>query len=156
MLGRPEWPASYDGTAGSAAALKALTSSLIGRFCTAAEDGTRAVHGEGPLTRYSADLVVPAPARAECALLKAVTARYVMQRPGVRATQEVERTIVGELVGLLAARAPEVLEPAYAAAWRTAGDDRSRLRAVVDQVASLTDTAAAALHAQALENVLPG
>ncbi len=156
MLDDPAWPRSYDGTACSAAALKALTSTLIGRFCTAAEDATRQVHGEGPLTLHDADLVVPAQARAECALLKAVTARYVMQRPGVRAAQELEREIIAELVGLLADRAPDALEPAYAAAWRAAGDDRGRLRAVVDQVASLTDTAAAAMHARALGNVLRG
>jgi dGTPase len=149
MLGRPEWPASYDGTAGSAAALKALTSTLIGRFCTAAEDATRQAHDQGPLTRYAAELVVPPLVRAECALLKAVTARYVMQRPGVEAVQRREREVVAELVGLLAQRAPEALEPAHAAAWRAAADDRGRLRAVVDQVASLTDTAAAALHARA-------
>jgi dGTPase len=153
MLARPEWPAAYDGTAASAAALKSLTSSLIGRFCTLAEDATREAHGDGALTRYLADLVVPAQARAECALLKAVTARYVMQRPGVHAAQELEREIVSELVGLLAERAPAALEPAHAAAWRAAADDRGRLRAVVDQVASLTDTAAAALHARALGNV---
>ncbi len=155
MLARPEWPSAYDGTAGSAAALKSLTSSLIGRFCTAAEDATRVVHGDGALTRYAADLVVPDEERAQCALLKAVTARYVMQRAGVHAAQELEREIVGELVGLLAERAPEALEPAHAAAWRAAPDDRGRLRAVVDQVASLTDTAAAALHARALGKVLP-
>jgi dGTPase len=156
LLARPEWPASYDGSAGAAAALKSLTSSLIGRFCTEAEEATREVHGDGPLTRYGADLVVPPLDRAVCALLKAVTARYVMQRPGVHAAQELEREIVGELVGLLAERAPQALEPAHAAAWRAAADDAGRLRAVVDQVASLTDTAAAALHARALGNVLPG
>jgi len=154
MLARPEWPASYDGTGADSAALKSLTSSLIGRFCTEAEDATRQVHGPAPLSRYAAELVVPPQARAECALLKAVTARYVMNRPGVHAAQELEREIVGELVGLLADRAPEALEPAHAAAWRAAADDRGRLRAVVDQVASLTDTAAAALHARALGNVL--
>jgi dGTPase len=156
MLARPEWPAAYDGTAGTAAALKSLTSSLIGRFCTEAEDATRERHGDGPLTRYAADLVVPSLARAECALLKAVTARYVMQRPGVQAVQEREREVVGELVTLLAEAAPTALEPAHAAAWRAAADDRGRLRAVVDQVASLTDIAAAALHARALGTAPPG
>ncbi len=155
MLDEPVWPRSYDGTAGSAVALKDLTSTLIGRFCTTVEDATRAVHGDGPLTRYDADLVVPAETRAECALLKAVTARYVMQRPGVQAAQRREREVVGELVGLLAEQAPEALEPAHAAAWRAAADDRGRLRAVVDQVASLTDGAAAALHAQAGGNAVP-
>ncbi len=62
--------------------------------------------------------------RAECALLKAVTARYVMQRPGVHAAQEREREVVAELVGLLADQAPDALEPAHAAAWRAAADDR--------------------------------
>jgi dGTPase len=147
MLDDPWWPQEYDGTAASAAALKHLTSTLIGRFCRAAEDATRAVHGDGPLTRYAADLVVPALARAECALLKAVTARYVMQRPGVRAVQDREREVVAELVGLLAERAPDALEPSYAQAWRAAGDDAARLRVVVDQVAGLTDAAAGGLHA---------
>ena len=156
MLERPEWPASYDGLPRSAAALKELTSTLIGRFCREAEEATRAAHGDGPLTRYAADLVVPARDRAECALLKAVTARYVMQRPGVQAAQERERTVVLELVELLADAAPAALEPAHAAAWAAAPDDRARLRAVVDQVASLTDVAAAALHAQAQARRAPG
>ncbi len=156
MLDRPEWPASHDGTAAASASLKSLTSSLIGRFCTSAEDATREVHGPGELTRYVADLVVPAQTRAECALLKAVTARYVMQRPGVHGAQEREREIVGELVGLLAARGAQALEAAHAAAWREAPDDRGRLRAVVDQVASLTDAAAVALHSRALGKTPPG
>jgi dGTPase len=155
MVDDPVWPRHHDGTATSAAALKDLTSTLIGRFCVAAEDATRAVHGDGPLTRYAADLVVPATVRAECALLKAVTARYVMQRPGVQAAQAREREVIGELVQVLADRAPEALEPAHAQSWREAGDDGARLRAVIDQVASLTDTAAAALHSRALGNHLP-
>ena len=150
LVERPEWPADHDGTPAASAQLKHLTSTLIGRFCAAAEDATRASHGDGPLTRYAADLVVPDQVRAECALLKAVTARYVMQRPGVHGVQTREREVVGELVALLADRAPEALEPAHAQAWREAADDRGRLRAVVDQVASLTDTAAAALHARAV------
>lgn len=148
LLGRPWWPRDYDGSAGAQAQLKQATSSLIGRFCRAAQDHTRAEHGDGRLSRYAADLVVPAQTRAECAVLKAVTARYVMDRPGVRATQERERQVVAELVDLLAERAPDPLEPAYAEAWRVAGDDAARLRVVVDQVAGLTDAAAAALHAR--------
>ncbi|MCU1674047.1 MAG: deoxyguanosinetriphosphate triphosphohydrolase, partial [Frankiales bacterium] len=146
LVGEPWWPRGYDGTAAAQVALKAATSTLIGRFCRAAEEATRAAFGAG-LTRYDADLVVPAQVRLECAALKAVTARYVMDRPGVRAVQEREREVVGELVGLLADR-PEVLEPVHAEAWRVAVGDAARLRAVVDQVAGLTDAAAAGLHAQ--------
>ena len=150
MLSAPWWPRAHDGSAAAAAQLKHLTSTLIGRFCTAAEDATRERHGSAPLSRYGADLVVPEKVRRECALLKAVTARYVMTRAGVAPAQERERQVVSELVTVLAERAPESLEPAYAEAWRDAGDDRARLRTVVDQVASLTDRAAAALHSRHL------
>ena len=147
MLDEPVWPRKLDGAAASQAALKALTSTLIGRFCTAAERATREGHGPAPLSRYAADLVVPEQVRQECALLKAVTARYVMARAGVRAAQEREREVVTELVLALLDRAPSALEPAFAEAWRAAADDAGRLRVVVDQVASLTDLAAAGLHA---------
>ena len=147
LLEQPWWPAGYDGSAGAQVALKSATSALIGRFCRAAETSTRDAHGGGLLSRYDADLSVPASVRAECAVLKAVTARYVMDREGVRLAQERERQVVSELVALLSNQAPGPLEPIYATAWRDAADDRARLRAVVDQVAGLTDVAAAALHA---------
>jgi dGTPase len=148
LLGLTEWPSSYAGTTRDQAALKATTSALIGRFCRAALLATRAAHGDGPLRRYAADLVVPRRTRAECALLKAVAARYVMGRPGVGTVQDRERELLSELVAALLDRGPELLEPARAADWRAAGGDQGRLRAVVDQVASLTDTAAVALHAR--------
>ena len=148
LIGETWWPRSYDGTAGAQVALKHATTTLIGRFCRAAEAATRERYGTDPLSRYAADLVVPPQARLECAALKAVTARYVMDRPGVRQVQERERQVVGELVHKLADRAPEPLEPVYADAWRAAPDDAARLRAVVDQVAGLTDAAAAGLHAR--------
>ena len=145
----PVWPAAFDGTAAAQARLKSTTSTLIGRFCEAAQVATQQRHGTAPLRRYDADLLVPRRTRAECALLKAVAARWVMARAGVVAAQEREREVVAELVLRLADRAPDALEPSYAEAWRAAADDRARLRVVVDQVASLTDAAAVALHAQA-------
>jgi dGTPase len=150
LLALPLWPADFDGTAGSLAALKALTSGFIGRFCRAAVTATREQHGPGPVGRYDADLVVPASTRAECALLKAVAARYVMTRPGVVAAQEREREVVADLVRLLADRAPDSLDPARAQDWSAAPDDAARLRVVVDQVAGLTDAAAVALRERLL------
>ncbi len=147
LVEEPDWPRSYDGGEADAARLKNLTSSLIGRFCLAAELATRAAYGDGPLRRYAADLVVPAKERAECAVLKAVTARYVMARPGVLATQERERALVVELVEALADR-PDALDRPAAAAWHAASDDAGRLRAVVDAVASLTDAGAVGLHSR--------
>src|SRR4051794_16609793 len=117
LVQQPWWPTSYDGTAGAQVALKEATSALIGRFCRAAEDATREQYGDAPLTGYDAGLVVPGEVRLECAALKAVTACYVMDRPGLRAVQERERAVVASLGTLLAERA-ELLEPAPPRAGR--------------------------------------
>ena len=144
LLALPYWPDSFDGGLRSLAALKQLTSELIGRFCSAAERATRAAHGGRRLTRYAADIVVPRAVRLECALLKGVTARYVMTREGVAAVQSRQREMIFELVDRVLATAPESLDPALRPFFH--GDDVERLRVVVDQVASLTDTSAAAWH----------
>lgn len=148
LLAEPWWPRSHDGTARDQAVLKNATSTLIGRFCAAAERATRALHGDGPLARYDAELVVPREERMQAALLKAVTARYVMGRPGALALQAREREIIAELVNRLTDTAPDGLAPAYAEEWVAAADDAARLRVVVDQVAGLTDAAALLLHRQ--------
>ena len=146
MLTEPWWPTEHDGGTAAQVGLKHATSTLIGRFCEAAERATRAAYQGGALTRYGADLIVPPRARAECALLKAVTARYVMGRPAAASLQAREREVVAELVALLVDSAPTHLQPAYAQAWRVAPDDAARLRVVVDQVAGLTDAAALRVH----------
>jgi dGTPase len=148
LLSEPWWPRDYDGSTGAQVVLKSATSTLIGGFCRDAETATRRAFGDGALSRYDADLVVPPEARVRCAVLKGITAHYVMSRPGVTAVQERERQVVSELVARLADLAPGPLEPMYAEAWQAAPDDSARLRVVVDQVAGLTDAAAAALHQQ--------
>ncbi|MFD7920452.1 deoxyguanosinetriphosphate triphosphohydrolase [Streptomyces sp. NPDC059740] len=151
LLAQEWWPHGYDGTAIAQARLKDATSQLIGRFCQAAEDATRAAWGEHPggLTRYRADLVVPRQARLECAVLKAVADRYVIQRPDQEALRAEQRVIIAELAEALLARAPDGLDPQFRALYAAAdatGDDAARTRAVVDQIAALTDTTARALH----------
>ncbi|GLW62860.1 deoxyguanosinetriphosphate triphosphohydrolase-like protein [Actinomadura rubrobrunea] len=144
LLAEPYWPDRYDGTPRALAALKNLTSTLIGRFCVAAEEATRAAYGDRPLTRYGADLIVPREQRLECALLKGVTAHYVwISHEAVRARQ---RELIMELAELMLRGAPDTLDPAFRAAFEEAPDDAARLRAVVDQIASLTDTSAIARH----------
>jgi dGTPase len=135
-------------TASTAAhvALKRLTSELVGRFVLAATSATRAVHGDRPLVRYAADLVVPTPASAEVALLKAVALRYVMSDTGRLAMQTRQREMLAELATALRDRAPESLDPVFADAWTAAPDDAARLRVVLDQVAILTDHQAVARH----------
>ena len=92
-------------------ALKRLTSELVGRFVVAATDATCARHGDRPLRRYAADLVVPARARAEVALLKAVALRYVMSDPRRLAMQARQRELLAELGDGAAGRCPGVARP---------------------------------------------
>ena len=140
--------ARYDGSLAAQVALKRLTSELVGRFAGAAVDGTRSAYGPRPLCRYGADLVVPPLVAAEVALLKAVALRYVMSDPERLAMQAAQRAVLAELVDALLACAPAELDPAPRAQWDAAGDDSARLRAVVDQVASLTDAQAVGWHAR--------
>jgi dGTPase len=139
------WPRDFDGSLAAAAAVKGLTSALIGRFCRAAQAATRPA-GHPPVRRYEADLVVPRQQRLECALLKGVTAHYVMSRSGVVAAQAREREIIAGLAQGIAAAAPGALEPAFRTWYESAADDAARLRVIVDQVASLTDTSALGWH----------
>lgn len=147
LQNQPWWPHGYDGSAVAQARLKDATSQLIGRFCLAAESATRAAYGTGRLTRYDAELVVPHEARLECAVLKAVADRYVMQRAEQERIRADERIVVAELAEVLTTRAPDGLEPQFRAQFEEAPDDRARKRVIVDQIASLTDASARSLHA---------
>lgn len=146
LRGVGSWPtAPYDGSRRSLAALKNLTSDLIGRFCGAVQHATFAT-GDGPFVRYAADLVVPERTRLEIAVLKGVAAHYVMRADDRVALMERQRALLAELVHLLVDRGPDGLERPFADDWRAAADDAGRLRVVIDQVASLTDQSAVALH----------
>ena len=138
----------YDGSLAAQVALKRLTSELVGRFASAAVTETRRRHGSGPLTRYAADLAVPAQVAAEVALLKAFALRYVMSDQERLDMQRGQRRLLAELVEALLRRAPETLDPAFRPAWAAAADDNERLRVVIDQVASLTDGQAVRWHKQ--------
>jgi dGTPase len=142
----PSWVPGWDGSRRCLAALKNLTSDLIGRFCAAVEEATRAHTGPGRLTRHSADLVVPRDTVAEIVALKGVAAVFVMTAEDRQPLYARQREIVHELVDGLLRGAPAQLEPVFRADWEQAGDDASRLRVVVDQVASLTDASAVELH----------
>ncbi len=137
-------PHSFTGTRADLAALKDMTSRLIGRFLSAVEMATRSRYGPGPLARFAADLVIPDDVRAECSLLKAVAAHYVMftdERRSVMGRQEeVVRALVEGYRGH-----PERLDADLAADFAGAADDAARLRVVLDQIASLTDARAVTL-----------
>ena len=115
--------------------------------CVAATDATRAAHGDAPLARYAADLVVPPTAAAEVALLKAVALRYVMRDPARLAMQARQRELLTELAEALLTEAPRTRSTRCSP---PPGPRRpttpARLRVVVDQVALLTDQQAIARH----------
>jgi dGTPase len=136
----------YDGSQAAQVALKRLTSELVGRFASAAVTGTRRRYGDGRLTRYTAELVVPDQVAAEVALLKALALRYVMSNPERLARQARQRELLSDLFGMLLRAAPAALDPVFQPVWQAAGDDAARLRVVVDQVASLTDRQALRWH----------
>jgi dGTPase len=138
----------FDGSRRALAALKDATSQLIGRFIGDALAATRAEYGDGPLTRYSARLVVPEETSAEILALKGIAVTYVMAPREREPLYLRQREMLADLVKVLADRAPLALEPPFAADWTAAPDDAARLRVVVDQVASLTDVSAMQLHAR--------
>jgi dGTPase len=142
------WLHSFDGSMAAMVALKRMTSELIGRLCGAATRATCEHASGASLQRYAGDLIVPAQTKAECAVLKAVADRYVMRRDVTVRAQQVQREQLAELLTAVEKSAPASLEPWLRGAYNTAPDDAARLRVVVDQVASLTDTSALAWHAK--------
>ena len=142
------WIAGYTGPMADAAGLKDMTSQLIGRFVSEVARATREVFGDGPLARYDADLVIPEGTRAEILVLKGAAVRYVMAPREHEPVYLRQRTELFDLADVLTASGDEHLEPVFAEAWRQAADDAGRLRAVVDQIASLTDTSARQWHAR--------
>jgi dGTPase len=141
------WPSEYDGSHRHLARLKDLASQLIGRFALAAEKETRAKFGDGDLTRYNADLIVPREQRVEVAVLKAIAGFYVINAEVSQKRYAEQQILIQELVAMVLENAPKTLESFFLDDWEMAMTDQARLRVVIDQVASLTDPGAYALHA---------
>jgi dGTPase len=140
------WPRYYDGTHRSLARLKDLASQLIGRFAQAAEVATQEKYGDGDLTRYNANLVVPRAQRVEVALLKSMAGHYVINASDSQIRYAEQQKILTQLVEAILASAPNTLESFFLQDWQRAQSDQARLRVVIDQVASLTDPGAITLH----------
>ncbi|MGW7682851.1 deoxyguanosinetriphosphate triphosphohydrolase [Kribbella sp. NPDC054772] len=146
------WPAAaFDDSRRALGGLKDLTSQLIGRFATAAEQATHAVFGRSRLIRYEADLVVPDGVRTEIGLLKGVGMFHVLNSPERQARRATQRVLLTELVEALWKTAPRHLDVPFRSDFAEASDDNARLRVIVDQVASLTDPSAQAWHANLVE-----
>jgi len=142
------WPHYFDGTHRSLARLKDSTSQLIGRFVLAAELETRKIHGDGPLSRYNANLEIPRDQVIEVDFLKSIAGHYLISADNSQDRYAKQQIIVRELVEMLRAKAPTDLDSFFLKAWTEAADETARMRVIIDQVAALTDPGAYALHAR--------
>lgn len=148
LCAQPFWIRDYTGSRADAARLKNLTSELIGRFVSSVARATREVYGSGDLARYEADLVIPEHTTAEILVLKGAAVRYVMAPREHEPVYLRQRTVIFDLADALMSSNGEHLDPAFADDWRQAAGQEERLRVVVDQIASLTDTSARTWHAR--------
>jgi dGTPase len=142
------WPgSSYDGSRRGLAALKNLTSDLIGIFCGSVHRATQEKYGERPLVRHQADLVVPVETSHQIAVLKGIAAHYVMRAQDRLDLMVRQRSLLTELFETMWKQGSEALDPALRQDFADASDDAARTRVVIDQIASLTDASAITRHA---------
>ena len=144
--GLTSWIEAWEGSRQEMGALKNLTSTLIGRFAGSATAATREHATAASLVRFGADVVLPAETRAEIAVLKGIVAAHVMSHESRRPIYSRQRELIQELCAILAASGADHLEPGFAADYREATSEAEAMRAVIDQVASLTDQSALAWH----------
>ncbi|MFT8704301.1 deoxyguanosinetriphosphate triphosphohydrolase [Bifidobacterium aquikefiricola] len=143
------FPAHYNGSRQSLAQLKNITSALIGRFAGSVENATRERYGDANLTRYSASVVVPEDTAYEIVALKGISVYFVMAPREHEPFHAEQLRIVTDLVDVMMRDSPkpsEALEAVFLEDWNEATNDDERLRVAIDQVASLTDGSALALH----------
>jgi len=144
------WPKEFDRSHRHLARLKDLTSQLIGRFALAAEQETREHFGDGDLTRYAANLLVPRAQRVEVALLKSMAGYYIIRAEKSQERYAKQQEVIIDLVEAVRKSAPETLESFFLQEWQRASTEEEKMRVVIDQVSSLTDVGAYALHQQLL------
>lgn len=143
----PYWLSGYDGSPRDQAQLKNLTSDLIGSFVSRTTEAILENASRSSLTRYRAGVIVPSKVRSEIAVLKGIVAASVMTHNSRQPLYERQRLILTELANALLEK-PERLDAISRQAWDQASSDAAKRRVIVDQVASLTDPTAIALHAE--------
>jgi dGTPase len=140
------WHDDYDGSHRALAALKDMTSQIIGRLASSTIAATREAYGDGALTRHRASLVVPGDTQDEILVLKGIAVHLLMAPREHSPQYGKQRKVLRQLTQVLYDKGGAALEPHFAASWAEASDDAARLRICVDQVSSLTDKSAYDWH----------
>jgi dGTPase len=135
------WVKSFTATQVDMAALKNMTSHLIGKFTEEIEQATKSGNKAENFTRYNANLIVPLETKAQIAVLKAVVNLFVMQRKGAAENYAKEQDLILSIVDGLE-KNPLKLDPQFKHQFDNAASSKEAKRAVIDQVASLTDSSA--------------
>lgn len=142
------WMESFDASPRSLAQLKNLTSDLIGSFVSRTTDSILENAAKNSLTRFNAGVIIPSKVRSEIAVLKGLVAYFLMTKPDRQSYYEDQRQLLIELSDALLESGPQHLDSISLDAWNQASSDVAKKRVIVDQVASLTDPGAIALHNQ--------
>ena len=144
----PYWLFEFDGSPRAMAQLKNLASDLIGSFVSRTTESILENASKSKLTRYRSGVIIPSKVRSEIAVLKGIVAAAVMTHGDRQPFYEKQRKLLIELADALLAKNGAELDAIASEAWSRASSEHSKKRVIVDQVASLTDPAAIALHAR--------
>lgn len=142
------WLYSFDGSPRQLAQLKNLASDLIGSFVSRTTESILENASKSKLTRYHAGVIIPGRVKSEIAVLKGIVAASVMTHGDRQPFYERQRVLLIELADILMSLNGAKLDSISLDAWHRASSEQSKRRVIVDQVASLTDPAAIAMHAQ--------
>lgn len=135
---------NFDYTLRDYAKLKKMTSELVGRYVGATIGATSEANAElisdSTLGRMHGELRVPPLAQAEVKLLKTIAVLYVMDEPAHLARQDRQRERIYRVYDYLVAGAPGSLDATFRLWWEQADTDAARDRAIIDQIASMTES----------------
>lgn len=142
------WIDNFSSTISEQAALKNLTSDLIGSFVQRTTAFTQDSNQAENLVRYNGQLCVPKDVSAEIAVLKGAVSVFLMTDEKRQPYYAWQREVLTDLANALLASNGKHLDAYCQSVWNEAKTDAQQYRVVVDQVACLTDVSALNLHGE--------
>jgi len=79
-------------------------------------------------------------------LLKSMAGHYIIRAEKSQERYARQQNVIVDLVDAVRSKAPETLESFFLQEWNRASSESEKMRVVIDQIASLTDVGAYALH----------